>query len=78
VIESIGKDSTIRKLSYNIFVHVRKFQWRQLCMYMVLLKERRIHLGKHVVTGSYNNTCFSRFSFNVYSLSGTFSLLQEP
>jgi hypothetical protein len=47
-------------------------------MYMGLLKERHIHLEKHVGTGSYNSTCIARFVCSVYSLSGPFSLLQEP
>jgi hypothetical protein len=47
-------------------------------MYMGLLKERCIHLRKCVGTGSYNNTCISRFVCSVYSLSGPFSLLRSP
>jgi hypothetical protein len=78
LIEARGKRSAVWKLSYRVFVHVHGSQWWQSHMYIGLLKERCVHLGKRVCTGSYINSCIARFVHSVYSLSGSFSLLREP
>jgi hypothetical protein len=47
-------------------------------MYVGQLKENCVHLGKCASTGLYNNISIVRFFYSVYSLSGPFSVLQEP